>query len=155
MTARYAVYDTVTDRDIREFDDLPHAYALIDQLKQRHGSRYAVRTTREHRDRIIQTVQVLDDFLCAEQSSSSNRWAADVVQSDEQIGPKIPEAMKHLAKTVERFRLTFSFGLDWQNIRDINQRTSTGFIAFFPFALDNLFCTINSSQVFLKRIEGR
>ena len=98
MADRYAVYDTLTDRDLREFDDLPHAYALIDQLKKRHGSRYSVRTTREHRDRIVRIAQASDDFLCGEHSNLSP--SADAV--DAKIGQRVPEALKQLATAVER-----------------------------------------------------
>ena len=52
MTARYAVYDICTDRDVREFADLRSAYAVIDRLGQR---RYGVRIARRHREQIDQS----------------------------------------------------------------------------------------------------
>ena len=52
MTARYAIYDPRTDKDLGEFGDLPDAYAEIDRLRNLHGPIYGVRIAREHRAQI-------------------------------------------------------------------------------------------------------
>jgi hypothetical protein len=83
MAGRFAVFDTLTDRDIGEFDDLPAAYAEIDRLKQRHGvRRYAVRPAKERRERVrAPKVPALNGLEAA---------------------PGILEAIMHLATVVEQ-----------------------------------------------------
>jgi hypothetical protein len=99
MIARYAVYDTLTDRDIREFDDLPDAYTEVDRLVQRHGKRYAVRTAREHRERVKAATVV--DFLPVHEPAPATSPAPDTAQFGERIA-RVLEAIKHLATAVER-----------------------------------------------------
>ena len=55
MSARYAVFDSHTDRDVGEFADLPSAYAEVDRLKPRGGGRYGVRIARHYRDIVDQS----------------------------------------------------------------------------------------------------
>jgi hypothetical protein len=104
MAARYAVFDTLTDRDIREFDDLPSAYAEIDRLKKRHGTHFAVRPAQERRER-IRTAQVVD-LLRAPELAPVSRLTADAAQLGEPIkrgaALQILEAIRHLAAAVEQ-----------------------------------------------------
>jgi hypothetical protein len=101
MTARYAVYDTVTDRDVREFDDLPHAYAEIDRLRPRHGARYAVRTALEHRER-VQTAQVVENLLCAQAAAGATDDAPLDAPDERGAAFEIPAAVQHLVTAMER-----------------------------------------------------
>lgn len=52
MTARYAIYDPRTDRDVAEFPDLPEAYVEIDRLTGLHGRVYGIRLARAHRAQV-------------------------------------------------------------------------------------------------------
>jgi hypothetical protein len=58
MIARYAVYDTFTDRDVGEFTELSGAYTEIDRLTRHHGARYGVRVARQHRERVDQSWKI-------------------------------------------------------------------------------------------------
>lgn len=103
MIARYAIFDTRNDRDVKEFDDLSGAYAEIDRLKQRHGTRYAVRPAQERRER-VQTAPALD--LAPAPEPKGNRSAGDAGQFGAPIGwaaaLQILEAIMHLRAAVDR-----------------------------------------------------
>ena len=59
MSARFAVFDSHTDRDVGEFADLPSAYAEVDRLKPRRtADRYGVRIARHYREVIDQSWKV-------------------------------------------------------------------------------------------------
>ena len=71
MAARYAIYDTRTDSDIGEFDDLVAAYAEIDRLRElHHGIVHGVRLAREHRE-------VTDFQRKAQKLDPLGRWIED------------------------------------------------------------------------------
>ena len=58
MTARYAIYDPSTNKDIKEVADLAEAYAEIDRMREHHNLTYSVRIASAHRAQVERTSEI-------------------------------------------------------------------------------------------------